>query len=83
MRARIQPGVAWVRGSDRGRLLPGTQSQVRSWPPSPARTTNGPLVLSDWLGDHAVTHIAMEATGVYWKPVWRNPTTLNPMNDSC
>ena len=33
-------------------------------------TTRGLLELSDWLSAHAVTHIAMEATGVYWKPVW-------------
>jgi len=27
------------------------------------------LKLSDWLREHAVTHVAMEATGVYWRPV--------------
>ena len=26
--------------------------------------------LSEWLAGHGVTCIAMEATGVYWKPVW-------------
>ena len=26
--------------------------------------------LSCWLTGHAITHVAMEATGVYWKPVW-------------
>lgn len=26
--------------------------------------------LSDWLTSEQVTHVAMEATGVYWKPVW-------------
>jgi transposase len=26
--------------------------------------------LADWLSSFAVTHIAMEATGVYWEPVW-------------
>lgn len=26
--------------------------------------------LSVWLSGHGVTHVAMEATGVYWKPVW-------------
>jgi hypothetical protein len=25
-----------------------------------------------WLVDHGVTHVAMEATGVYWKPVVRH-----------
>jgi len=28
------------------------------------------LELGDWLQSHGVTHAAMEATGVYWKPVW-------------
>jgi transposase len=33
-------------------------------------TTGALLELSDWLGGLEVTHVAMEATGVYWKPVW-------------
>ena len=33
-------------------------------------TTAGLLALADWLGEHGCTHVAMEATGVYWKPVW-------------
>jgi transposase len=28
------------------------------------------LELSEWLTAHDVTHVAMEATGVYWRPVW-------------
>jgi transposase len=28
------------------------------------------LALRDWLEGLGVTHVAMEATGVYWKPVW-------------
>lgn len=28
------------------------------------------LQMSDWLTEHGVTHVAMEATGVLWKPVW-------------
>jgi transposase len=28
------------------------------------------LALSDWLESHGCTHVAMKATGVYWKPVW-------------
>jgi transposase len=35
-----------------------------------ATTTAGLLALSDWLTLHECTHVAMEATGVYWKPVW-------------
>jgi transposase len=33
-------------------------------------TTQELMILSDWLSAEGVTHIAMEATGVYWKPVW-------------
>ena len=33
-------------------------------------TTRGLLELSDWLEQAGCTHVAMEATGVYWKPVW-------------
>ena len=33
-------------------------------------TTKELLALSDWLSEHGCTHVAMEATGVYWKPVW-------------
>jgi transposase len=28
------------------------------------------LALSDWLAERTVTHVAMESTGVYWKPVF-------------
>jgi transposase len=28
------------------------------------------LALADWLREHGVTHVAMESTGIYWKPVW-------------
>lgn len=28
------------------------------------------LVLHDWLKAHGVTHVAMESTGVYWKPIF-------------
>ncbi len=33
-------------------------------------TVQGLLGLRDWLAAHDVTQVAMEATGVYWKPVW-------------
>jgi hypothetical protein len=35
-----------------------------------ATTTAGLLALSAWLAERGCTHVAMEATGVYWKPVW-------------
>src|SRR5262249_5202386 len=35
------------------------------------RTTSAELLaLRDWLESHEVTHVAMESTGVYWKPVY-------------
>jgi len=33
-------------------------------------TTKDLLLLFDWLTEHECTHVAMESTGVYWKPVW-------------
>jgi transposase len=35
-----------------------------------ATTVASLLALGDWLEAHGVTQVAMEATGVYWKPVW-------------
>ena len=32
--------------------------------------TDDLLALGDWLGEAEVTHVAMESTGVYWKPIW-------------
>ena len=42
------------------------QSEVRTFD----TTTPGLLALTDWLAEHNCTHVAMEATGVYRKPVW-------------
>jgi transposase len=35
-----------------------------------ATTTSALLELNEFLSTQGVTHVAMEATGVYWKPVW-------------
>ena len=32
--------------------------------------THNLLELADWLAGQGITHVAMEATGVYWKPIW-------------
>lgn len=32
--------------------------------------TRDVLALSDWLTEHRVTHVALESTGVYWKPIY-------------
>jgi len=34
-----------------------------------ATTTDQLLTLSDWLKQQGVTHVALESTGTYWKPV--------------
>jgi transposase len=54
--------VACVRHMQDGKV----KTEVRTF-----STMTGPLLeLSSWLAQHCVTHIGMEATGVYWKPVW-------------
>ena len=40
--------------------------QVRTF----ATTTAGLLALAEWLGSQGVTHVAMESTGIYWRPVF-------------
>src|SRR5438445_13057890 len=42
------------------------QHQVRTF----GTTAVELLALRDWLEAHAVTDVAMESTGVYWKPVF-------------
>jgi len=55
--------VVCVRCCDR----PGKPSEeVRTF----STMTRDLLALSDWLAEHGVTHVAMESTGVYWKPVF-------------
>jgi transposase len=50
------------------RLMAGTKAtrECRSF----ATTTAGLLDLLEWLTERRCSHVAMEATGVYWKPVW-------------
>jgi transposase len=50
------------------RLGPDSQPQelVRTF----GTMTGELLELADWLAAHAVVHVAMESTGVYWKPVF-------------
>jgi transposase len=50
------------------RLMTGktVQHQLQTF----GTTTDNLLALGDWLARHEVTHVAMESTGVYWKPVW-------------
>lgn len=32
--------------------------------------TDGLLALRGWLETGGITHVVMESTGVYWKPLW-------------
>jgi transposase len=42
------------------------QKEIRSF----ATMTRDILALADWLTSAGCTHIAMESTGVYWRPIW-------------
>ncbi len=51
------------------RIIPrdeGWRKEIRSFD----AMTDGLLALADWLREGDVTHVAMESTGVYWKPVF-------------
>ena len=55
--------VACVRHpGERGRRI----SEIRTF----GTTTVELLALADWLTTEGITHVAMESTGVYWKPVF-------------
>jgi transposase len=54
--------VACVRHMTEGKV----STEVRTF----KTTTEELLKLSEWLAEQGITHIGMEATGVYWKPVW-------------
>jgi transposase len=43
-----------------------TQQEIRRF----GTMTRDLLELADWLHDRQVTQVAMESTGIYWKPVW-------------
>jgi transposase len=52
------------------RLAPGPDGHVRQEVRTFGTMTADLLELRDWLETGGVTHVAMESTGVYWKPVW-------------
>src|SRR5918998_1427530 len=54
--------VAAVRLAEPG----GVRCEIRRFD----TTTPGLLALGAWLAECGCTHAVMEATGVYWKPVW-------------
>jgi transposase len=54
--------VACVRHMVDGKVT----TTVKTFP----TTTRELIALSEWLSAEGVSHLAMEATGVYWKPIW-------------
>jgi transposase len=52
------------------RILAGTDGTLETTIRSFGTTTAELLRLSDWLTAGEVTHVAMESTGVYWKPIF-------------
>jgi transposase len=50
--------------------LPGEGREREQHVSEFATTVRGLLALRDWLAAHGVTQVTMEATGVFWKPVW-------------
>lgn len=57
-----QTVVACVRLAEGGT----PRQEVRTFP----TTTSALLALADWLESVGIRQVGMEATGVYWKPVW-------------
>ena len=54
-----------------GVRVPGPRrGERRSETKTFATTTRGLRELTDWLIAHGVTDVAMESTGVYWRPVY-------------
>ena len=51
--------VASIKGT-------GIQEETRTF----ATFTRDLEALCDWLKSHQITHIAMESTGVYWRPAY-------------
>lgn len=44
----------------------GVEEEVRTF----GTMTGDLLQMSDWLTSEAITHVALESTGVLWKPIW-------------
>jgi transposase len=52
------------------RILPGEVGVPRKEIRTFGTMTRDLLALADWLREAGVTHVAMESTGVYWKPIY-------------
>lgn len=56
--------VCVIRPAEPGRALQGETGNYGT-------TTRELRQLSQWLAECGVTHVVMESTGVYWRPVWQ------------
>ena len=54
--------VVSVRITQGGKVV----EQIRTF----GTMTDELMDLADWLRQQQVTHVAMESTGILWKPVW-------------
>ena len=51
-------------------ILPSADASLEKEVRTFGTMTDDLLALADWLCQAGVTHVAMESTGVYWKPIW-------------
>ena len=53
-----------------GLIVPGAAGERTETIRTFGTMTEDLLALRDWLAEHGCTHVAMESTGVFWKPVY-------------
>jgi transposase len=51
-------------------IVPGPKGKPQKTIRTFGTMTDDLVALGDWLSAEAVTHVAMESTGVYWQPIW-------------
>lgn len=52
------------------RIAPDPEGALQQQTRTFATMTSDLLALGDWLAEAGVTHVAMESTGEYWKPIY-------------
>ena len=58
-------------------ITPGAGGRAQKETRTFGTMTDDLLALGDWLAEAGCTHVAMESTGVYWKPIVRHEALLN------
>lgn len=53
-------------------VTPGQRGEPKKEKRTFGAVTRDLLALADWLSESGCTHVAIESTGVYWKPVVRH-----------